>query len=350
MIQSGFPLPNPPPQSGGGSRSVVLHHFTARSGWTLAGGAVFLLACVIAAVAAAVCPAGAAKKHYWATSLSRAVDANIMQGLYAAVARGEIGWLDVDPRRPLARLAPGINLILYHVGGNCYIGPDCDRFPASEPTNDRWDEKERRIDLTHPATRKIVVDDLLAIVQRADKIAPANASIGVHVDNVHKLSAQGLADLFNDYLAAIAAAKDQGLISKTRTTGYIAKNNPNGFKRALDEKLLNSTPFYVINENATLREDGRLNGPSRIAQEIGRCYGIPVFLKTFGSDVAYEIEQQEPKQDPVEVHVTPEMAREMAQLPHIAGVAWSTDEGRYHPTEFAQGSAVEPCTQDCAAH
>lgn len=316
----------------------------------LASGAALLLAFVTAAVAAAVCPAGEAKKHYWATSLSRAVDANILQGLYAAAARGEVGWLDVDPRRPLAQLAPGINLILYHVGGNCYIGADCDRFPSSEPTNDRWDEHERRIDLTDEAARKIVINDLVAMVQRADKIAPPNASIGVHLDNVHRLRAQDLADVFNDYLAAVAAAKEQGLISKTRKTGYIAKNNPQGFKRALDEKLLDAPPFYVINENAVLRQDGRLNGQSRIAQEIGRCYGIPVFLKTFGSDIAYKIDQQDtPEQATVEVHVTREMAREMAHLPHIAGVAWSVDEGRYHPIEFAQGSAVEPCTQDCGA-
>jgi hypothetical protein len=307
-----------------------------------------VLAFLGAAVGDAVCPVGDAKKHYWATSLSRAVDGNILQGLYAAVARGEIGWLDVDPKRPIPRLTSGINLILYHVGGYCYIGPDCDRFPSSESTNDRWGETERRIDLTDPATRKIVINDLVAIVQRADKVAPANASIGVHVDNVHKLHAQELADLFNDYLAAVSAAKDQGLISKARKTGYIAKNNPQGFKRALDEKLLDSVPFYVINENAALREDGRLNGQSRVAQEIGRCYGIPVFLKTFGSDVAYTIEQLDtPKQGRVEVHVTPEMAREMARLAHIAGVAWSVDEGRYHPIEFAQGSAVEPCVLDC---
>jgi hypothetical protein len=193
-----------------------------------------------------------------------------------------------------------------------------------------------------------VIDDLVAMVERADKIAPADASIGVHVDNVHRLRAQDLADFFNDYLGAMVAAKDQGRISKTRTTGYVAKNNPQRFKRALNEKLLGAPPFYVINENASLREDRRLNGPSRIAQEIGRCYGIPVFLKTFGSDVAYRIEPQDTsKQGGIEVHVTPEMAREMARLPHIAGVAWSADEGRYHPTEFAQGSAVEPCAQDC---
>lgn len=315
----------------------------------LAAAAALLPAFVTAALAVAVCPAGEAKKHYWATSLSRAVDANILQGLYAAVARGEIGWLDVDPKRPLSPLAPGINLILYHVGGNCYIGSDCDRFPSSEPTDDRWGESERRIDLTDASTRKIVIDDLIAIVRRADKIAYADTSIGVHLDNVHKLGAQDLANLFNDYLAAIAAAKARGLISKTRKTGYIAKNNPRGFKRALDEKLLEAPPFYVINENASLRKDGRLDGQSRIAQEIGRCYGIPVFLKTFGSDIAYKIEQQDtPQKDAIEVHVTREMSREMARLAHIAGVAWSVDEGRYHPIEFAQGSPVEPCAQNCA--
>jgi hypothetical protein len=30
----------------------------------------------------------------------------------------------------------------------------------------------------------------------------------------------------------------------------------------------------------------------------------------------------------------------MAQMPNIAGVAWSVDEGSYHPTIFVQGSPV----------
>ena len=31
------------------------------------------------------------KKQYWATSLSRSVDDVVLQGLYKAVARGEVG-------------------------------------------------------------------------------------------------------------------------------------------------------------------------------------------------------------------------------------------------------------------
>jgi hypothetical protein len=62
------------------------------------------------------------KQQYWATSLAGAVDEGILQGLDAAVARGEVGWLDVDPKDPVPRLKPGINLIFYDVGGNCYVG------------------------------------------------------------------------------------------------------------------------------------------------------------------------------------------------------------------------------------
>jgi hypothetical protein len=34
------------------------------------------------------------------------------------------------------------------------------------------------------------------------------------------------------------------------------------------------------------------------------------------------------------------MAKEMAQLPYISGVAWSVNEANYHPTLFVQGSPV----------
>ncbi len=70
------------------------------------------------------------KKQYWATSLARTVDDGLLRGLDAAVARGEIGWLDVEPKHNAnLRLRRGVNLIFYHVGGNCYIGDDCDRYP-----------------------------------------------------------------------------------------------------------------------------------------------------------------------------------------------------------------------------
>ena len=281
--------------------------------------------------------AGELKKQYWATSLTSAVDANLVQGLYAAVARGEVGWLDIDPKNPIPPMTSGINLILYHVGGYCYIGSDCDRFPSSEPTGDRWGNTERVIDLDDPATRKIVIEDLVTIVQQGDQVAPAGSIVGVHLDNVHRLGAQGLADVFNEFLKAAEAARHQGLISKSREIGYVAKNNPKAFKQALDQRLLDVSPVYQINENAKLNQDGKLNDSSRVAQQIGRQYCIPVFLKTFGSDVAYTIEQDGSRED---VYLSEDMTRRMAQMPNISGVAWSIDEGSYQPTIFVQGSPV----------
>jgi hypothetical protein len=277
------------------------------------------------------------KKQYWATSLTRSVDNGLLQGLYKAVARGEVGWLDVDAAKSIPRLEPGINLILYHVGGNCYIGEDCERFPASEPTNDRWDEGERIIDLNDAAARKIVIEDLVALVRKGDEVAPAHAIVGVHLDNVHRLGAQGLADVFNDFLKAVEAARQQGIVSRSRAVGYVAKNNPDGFKQALERRLLEGRPLYQINENARLSQDGTLDRDSRIAQQIGRQYCLPVFLKTFGSDVAYTTEQDG---DEVQVYVSKEMTRRMAGMPDISGAAWSADERRYRPTIFVQGSPV----------
>jgi hypothetical protein len=276
------------------------------------------------------------KKQYWATSLSRTVDDAVLQGLYEAVARGEVGWLDVDPKHPIPRLVPGINLILYHVGGNCYIrNDDCARFPASEPTGDRWDNTERSLDLEDPAVRKIIVEDLVAIVRQGDDIAPPGAIVGVHLDNVHKLDAQGLAAIFNEFLAAVEAARKQGRISKNRKVGYIAKNNPFAFEQALDEKLFDAPPLYQIEENARLNEDGVLDRRSQTAAENGRRCSIPVFLKTFGTDIAYYGEK-----DGSRVYVSPAMTRQMAQKPNISGAAWSADERSYRPTVFAQGSPV----------
>lgn len=273
------------------------------------------------------------KKQYWATSLARTVDDEVLAGLYEAVARGEVGWLDVDPKFPLPRLTRGINLILYHVGGNCYIGDDCARFPASRPTGDRWGGRERSLDLTDPAVRKVLIEDLVGIVRRGDDIAPEGSIVGIHLDNVHKLDAQGLADMFNEFLAAVEVARQQGRISKTRKVGYIAKNIPNRFSQAIDEGLLSAPPLYQINENARLNEKGDLDRRSQIAAELGQRCNIPVFLKTFGTDVAYE-------RDGDEVHVSKEMSRQMAQLPNISGVAWSRDERSYRPTQFDQGAPV----------
>ena len=80
-----------------------------------------------------------------------------------------------------------------------------------------------------------------------------------------------------------------------------------------------------------------LDEKSRLAQDIGRQYCIPIFLKTFGSDVAYTTEQDGKTTD---VHVSQEMTTRMAQLPSISGAAWSVDEGRYHPIIFVEGSPV----------
>lgn len=278
------------------------------------------------------------KKQYWATSLTRSVDNGLLQGLYKAVARGEVGWLDVDAAKSIPRLEPGINLVLYHVGGNCYIGEDCDRFPASGPTGDQWSDQERTIDLNDPATRKTVIEDLIALVRKGDEVAPAHATVGVHLDNVHRLDAPGLADLFNDFLKAVEAARRRGLISGARAVGYVAKNNPEAFKQALERKLLDARPLYQINENARLSQDGTLDRDSRVAQQVGRRYCLPVFLKTFGSDVAYATEQQDG--DEVKVYVSKEMTRRMAGMPDISGAAWSADERRYQPTIFVQGSPV----------
>jgi hypothetical protein len=275
------------------------------------------------------------KYQYWATSLSGEVDPAVLRGFYEAVDRGEIGWLDVDAQNPLPRLRPAINLILYHVGGNCYIGSDCDRFPSSEPTGDQWGNSERVIDLNEPATRKIVVEDIVVLMQHADETTPPGAIIGMHLDNVHRLDARGLAEFLNAFLKAIDAARREARISSTRDIGYVAKNNPAGFKQALDMGLLDAIPLFQINENARLSEDGTLDPDSRIAQQIGEQYQIPVFLKTFGSDVAYKVEE-----DGVHMnfYVSQDMARRMAELPNVAGVAWSADEASYHPTLFVQGS------------
>jgi hypothetical protein len=280
---------------------------------------------------------GDLKKQYWATSLTRTVEPSLLDGLREALARGETGWLDIDPKFPVPPIAPGTNLIFYHVGGNCYVGADCARFSKSEQINGLWSEEEQKIDLSDEMNRKIVIADLVQILQHADQVAPKGSVIGVHVDNLHRVEPVLLAQIFNELSSAVDAAKRQGLIAKERVTGYIAKNNPSGFINALDAKLLEAPPFYVINENATLDENGVLDDNSRDAQELGERYGIPVFLKTFGSDIAYTIERAGQETD---VFVSPDMTRKMTELPNISGAAWSIDEERYHPMYFFQGSPV----------
>jgi hypothetical protein len=325
-----------------GDRRLAMTHPSPSRSWKVRIGAIAAVAgLAIGAplVYRLTVTSAEAKKQYWATSLSSTVEDALLQGLQEAVARGEVGWLDVDPKYPVPAMTAGVNLILYHVGGNCYIGSDCDRFPASQPTGDRWGGSERVIDLNDPQTRKLVVADLVEIVRQGDQLAPEGSIVGVHLDNVHRLDADGLAKMFNDYLQAVAAAKDQGLIAKTRTVGYIAKNNAEAFRKALAQQSLQAAPLYQINENATLSEDGKLDDDSRVAQDIGRRYGIPIFLKTFGTDVAYTTKQGG---NEVNVTVSQDMTKQMAQLPSIAGAAWSPDEKRYQPTLFAQGAAVRP--------
>jgi hypothetical protein len=231
----------------------------------------------------------------------------------------------------------GTNLILYHVGGNCYIGDDCGRFPASKQLEGRWAEEEREIDLTDPAVRKIVVDDMIGLVKQADQWAPSGSIVGVHLDNVHRLDAGALAELFNEFLQAVDTARKDLLISSGRAVGYVAKNNPEGFKEALDKRLLKTPPLYLINENALLGEKGEFDESTGIAQALGRSHNIPVFLMTFGSDIAYVIERDGKSED---VHVSEDMARQMAKRRNITGVAWSPDEQRYHPTLYVAGAPI----------
>jgi hypothetical protein len=291
--------------------------------------------------APAACIAGAARKQYWATSLSGDVEGSLLQALEDAVARGETGWFDVNPDSTAPVVTEGTNLILYHVGGNCYIGDDCARFPASKQLEGRWAEEEREIDLTDPAVRKIVVDDMIGLVKQADQWAPSGSIVGVHLDNVHRLDAGVLAELFNEFLQAVDTARKDLLISSGRAVGYVAKNNPEGFKEALDKRLLKTPPLYLINENALLGEKGEFDESTGIAQALGRSHNIPVFLMTFGSDIAYVIERDGKSED---VHVSQDMARQMAQRRNITGVAWSPDEQRYHPTLFVQGAPISSKT------
>jgi hypothetical protein len=283
------------------------------------------------------CTVAEAKQQYWATSLSDGVDPALLRGLQDSVARGQVGWLDVNPDSPVPPVTEGMNLILYHVGGNCYIGTDCARFSASTELEGRWAEEEREVDLTDPAVRKIVVADMVNIVKDADQLAPSGSIVGVHLDNVHRLEAAALAALFNDYLQAVEVARREGRISKGRTVGYVAKNNPEGFKEALDKGLLRTKPLYLINENALLGEKNEFDESTGIAQALGRGHNVPVFLMTFGTDIAYTTEQAGKS---VDVHVSQDMVRRMAQKPDITGVAWSADEQRYQPTLFVQGAPI----------
>jgi hypothetical protein len=41
------------------------------------------------------------------------------------------------------------------------------------------------------------------------------------------------------------------------------------------------------------------------------------------------------------------MTRRMAEMPNVAGAAWSSDEAHYQPTLFAQGAAVRTGAKVC---
>jgi hypothetical protein len=97
----------------------------------------------------------------------------------------------------------------------------------------------------------------------------------------------------------------------------VAKNNPQAFREALEQNWLDAPPLYQINENARLDRDGVLDPESRIAQQVGKRCRIPVFLKTFGSDIAHTIEENGEQPN---VFVTKEMSEEMAQMPDVSGV------------------------------
>jgi hypothetical protein len=334
---SGHPLGRSSARSSERSPAANARSETARPAASHAGQAVRSVERTAPAPVTAQCTPEPGKKQYWATSLSSTVNTGVLQGLREAVARGEAGWLDVNPEYAIPPVTQGMNLVFYHVGGNCYAGRDCARFPASKPVEGRWGDNEREIDLNDPQVRKIVVSDMVALVRQADERAPAGASVGVHLDNLHRLDAAGLARVFNEYFQAVEAAKQQGVIPQARVVGYVAKNNPEGFKQALDQGLLKTAPLYQINENATLSRDGALDESSRVAQELGRRYNVPVFLMTFGTDIAYTIEQNG---KPVDVTVSQDMVRQIAQRPYVSGAAWSPDEAYYHPTLFAQGAPV----------
>jgi hypothetical protein len=87
---------------------------------------------------------------------------------------------------------------------------------------------------------------------------------------------------------------------KRRESGKSARHaRRDGWRAALLTMLKycchKTTPKFVIentrfNENARLRQDGTFDHDSRTAQQSGREYCIPVFLKTYGSDVAYATE------------------------------------------------------------
>jgi len=62
------------------------------------------------------------------------------------------------------------------------------------------------VNSTGICSRQIVIEDLVTIVEQGDKVAPEDSIVGVHLDNVHRLTAEGLAEVFNGFLKAVQAA------------------------------------------------------------------------------------------------------------------------------------------------
>jgi len=75
--------------------------------------------------------------------------------------------------------------------------------------------------------------------------------------------------------------------------------------------------------------------PRALAQEIGRQYCIPVFLKTFGSDEHYDRGKSDDQQT---VYVSEDMTRRMAQLPTFPGWPGRSTKA-VSPTIFRAGIA-----------
>ena len=65
------------------------------------------------------------------------------------------------------------------------------------------------------------------------RTAPSSACISTTSTSC---APHGLADLFNEFLAAVEEARREGRISKDRKVGYVAKNNAAQFQRALERE------------------------------------------------------------------------------------------------------------------
>jgi len=123
------------------------------------------------------------KKQYWARACPARWTTRFCRVSMTPSRMARSAGLESIPdcRSPLKA---GINLlILYHVGGNCYDGADCDRFPSSEATGDSLGQGAL-IHLEDPATRTIVVDDLVARCSKGDELAPEGFPSSVSISTM----------------------------------------------------------------------------------------------------------------------------------------------------------------------